>query len=94
MHRSGRASAPIVFTRNALCGLTAPGIDVTPETLLDRLLDPAIKLGAQGRALPWLARRSPLITRGGQEPGGAVIWVAHLDWLGEPPANLFAAKAS
>lgn len=45
LHRSGRASAPIVFTRNALCGLTAPGIDVTPETLLDRMLDPAIKLG-------------------------------------------------
>lgn len=59
-----------------------------------KVTDPAIKLGAQGRALPWLARRSPLISRGGQEPGGAVIWVAHLDWLGEPPANLFAAKAS
>jgi ABC-type molybdate transport system substrate-binding protein len=43
--RGGRTSAPIVFARNRLCALVAPGLDVTPDTLLDRMLDPAVKLG-------------------------------------------------
>ena len=59
-----------------------------------KLMDPAVQTGSHGRALPWLARRSPLIAKHSHEPGGAVIWIAHLDWLGAPPANLFAAKAS
>src|SRR5262249_8524617 len=33
--RSGRAAAPVVFARNRLCALVAPGIDVRPETLLE-----------------------------------------------------------
>ena len=59
-----------------------------------KVMDPAVQAGGHGRSLPWLARRSPLITKGGHEPGGAVIWVAHLDWLGAPPANLFPTKAA
>ena len=43
--RAGRASPPVVFTRNRLCALVAPDVDVTPETLLDRMLDPRVKLG-------------------------------------------------
>jgi molybdenum ABC transporter molybdate-binding protein len=43
--RSGRAAAPVVFARNRLCALVAPGVDVNPDTLLDRILDPTIKLG-------------------------------------------------
>ena len=43
--RSGRAAAPVVFARNRLCALVAPEVDVTSESLLDRILDPAIKLG-------------------------------------------------
>lgn len=43
--QSGRAEAPVVFARNRLCALVAPGIDVTPDTLLDRFLDTRIKLG-------------------------------------------------
>ena len=42
---AGRAAPPIVFARNQLCVLLAPGIDVTAENLLDRMLDPAVKLG-------------------------------------------------
>jgi ABC-type molybdate transport system substrate-binding protein len=45
LHRAGRAPVPIVFTRNSLCALAAPGVDVTTETLLDRMLEPATKLG-------------------------------------------------
>jgi ABC-type molybdate transport system substrate-binding protein len=43
--RAGRAAPPVVFTHNRLCALIAPGVDVTPETLLDRMLDPRVKLG-------------------------------------------------
>lgn len=33
------------FARNNLCALAAPGVSVTSDSLLDRMLDPAIKLG-------------------------------------------------
>jgi molybdate transport system substrate-binding protein len=42
---AGHAGAVRRFTRNAMCALVAPSVDVTPETLVDRLLEPAIKLG-------------------------------------------------
>lgn len=43
--RAGRASPPVVFARNRLCALAAPNVDVTPDTLLNRMLDPRVKLG-------------------------------------------------
>jgi len=43
--RSGRAAAPVVFARNRLCALAAPGVDVEAKTLLERMLDPSVKLG-------------------------------------------------
>lgn len=45
LESAGQAGAVRRFTRNAMCALVAPPVDVTPETLIDRLLDPAIKLG-------------------------------------------------
>jgi molybdenum ABC transporter molybdate-binding protein len=43
---SANKSGPVVlFARNQLCALVRPGLAVTPATLLDRLLDPQIKLG-------------------------------------------------
>ena len=40
-----RRSGPVVlFARNRLCALVRPGLAVTPATLLDRMLDPAVKL--------------------------------------------------
>jgi ABC-type molybdate transport system substrate-binding protein len=42
---AGRARPPIVFTRNRLCAIVAPGVDATSETLLDRMLDPKVRLG-------------------------------------------------
>lgn len=41
---AGKSGPPVVFARNELCALVAPGIAATPETLLDRMLDPAIAL--------------------------------------------------
>jgi ABC-type molybdate transport system substrate-binding protein len=35
----------VLFARNALCALVRPGLDVTPANLLERMLDPALRLG-------------------------------------------------
>ena len=41
-----KRSGPVaLFARNRLCALTRPGLEVTPATLLDRMLDPQVKLG-------------------------------------------------
>ncbi len=42
---AGGWSAPRVFARNQLCALTQPGINASPERLLDVLLDPAVRVG-------------------------------------------------
>jgi ABC-type molybdate transport system substrate-binding protein len=42
---AGRAGPVVVFARNRLCALVRGGLDVNSDTLLDRLLDPAVKLG-------------------------------------------------
>jgi molybdenum ABC transporter molybdate-binding protein len=41
----GRAVRVVMFTRNALCGFAAPKVGLGPANFLDRLLDPAVKLG-------------------------------------------------
>jgi molybdate transport system substrate-binding protein len=41
---AARAASPIVFARNRLCAIVAPGVTATAETLLDRMLDPGVKL--------------------------------------------------
>jgi len=43
--RAGRSGPAVVFARNRLCALAAPGVDVSADTLLDRMLDRSIKLG-------------------------------------------------
>jgi ABC-type molybdate transport system substrate-binding protein len=40
-----RGRPTVLFARNRLCAITRPEIAATPETLLDRMLDPAIRLG-------------------------------------------------
>jgi ABC-type molybdate transport system substrate-binding protein len=43
---ASRKSGPVVlFARNRLCALVRPGLDVSPATLLERMLDPGVKLG-------------------------------------------------
>jgi len=39
------AGPVVMFARNRLCALAKPGLDVAPGTLLDRMLDPQVKLG-------------------------------------------------
>ena len=41
-----KRSGPVVlFARNRLCALVRPGLEVAPQSLLDRMLDPQIRLG-------------------------------------------------
>ena len=42
---AGLAAPARPFTRNQLCALAKPHLTVTPDTLLDRLLDPAVRVG-------------------------------------------------
>jgi molybdate transport system substrate-binding protein len=43
--REGRATRVVMFTRNRLCGIAVPRIGLTTTNFVDRLLDPAVKLG-------------------------------------------------
>lgn len=42
---AGKAGPVVLFARNELCAFVKPGIEVTPATMLERMLDPAVKLG-------------------------------------------------
>ena len=42
---AGKARPAVRFARNSLCALVKPGLDVTGDNLLERMLDPAVKLG-------------------------------------------------
>jgi ABC-type molybdate transport system substrate-binding protein len=43
--RDGRATRVAMFTRNTLCGVAVPKVGLMTANFLDRLLDPAVKLG-------------------------------------------------
>jgi molybdate transport system substrate-binding protein len=43
--QEGRATRVAMFTRNTLCGISVPQVGLTTANFLDRLLDPAVKLG-------------------------------------------------
>jgi molybdenum ABC transporter molybdate-binding protein len=43
--KGGKAGPVVLFARNRLCALAASKVGVTSATLLDRMLDPAVKLG-------------------------------------------------
>ena len=45
LQREGWASAVAMFCRNALCVVAPAGSGLTPATLVDRLVDPALPLG-------------------------------------------------
>lgn len=46
LHDAGKSGPAILFTRNKLCALVKPGLAVDSANLLDRMLDPAVKLGS------------------------------------------------
>lgn len=45
LHAAGLAGPVRAFARNTLCALTRPGLTIASDVLLDRMLDPAVRLG-------------------------------------------------
>ena len=45
LQREGRAVRVVMFARNTLCGFSKPSVGLTTANFVDRLLDPAVKLG-------------------------------------------------
>ncbi|MBP2314571.1 molybdate ABC transporter substrate-binding protein [Azospirillum soli] len=45
LQKAGVTGPVRAFARNTLCALAKPGLAVSPDTLLDRMLDPAVRLG-------------------------------------------------
>ena len=43
--KAGKSGPVVLFARNQLCALTRPGLTVTGADMLDRMLDPQVKLG-------------------------------------------------
>lgn len=43
--RAGRAGPVVLFARNELCAFVRSGLDTSTANLLDRMLDPTVKLG-------------------------------------------------
>lgn len=43
--KAGKSGPVVLFARNQLCALARQGLAVQPQSLLDRMLDPTIKLG-------------------------------------------------
>ena len=57
---AGNADRTVIhFTRNQLCALARPSVGLTPDNMLDRLLDPAVRV----------ATSTP-----GADPGGDYAW--------------------
>lgn len=44
LHDAGRAGPVVLFTRNALCAMALPEVGLTTANLVDKLLDPAVKI--------------------------------------------------
>ncbi|AUH34079.1 molybdate ABC transporter substrate-binding protein [Paracoccus tegillarcae] len=45
LEQDGRGGPVVMFARNRLCALARPGLQVTPETLQDVMMDDAVRLG-------------------------------------------------
>jgi molybdate transport system substrate-binding protein len=43
--KAKRSGPVVLFVRNRLCALARPGLEVEPASVLDRMLDPKVKLG-------------------------------------------------
>jgi ABC-type molybdate transport system substrate-binding protein len=64
-----------MFARNKLCALVKPGLAVTPSNLLERMLDPSVKLGTS----------TP-----NADPSGDYAWEAFRKADGVKPGSLAA----
>ena len=46
LHDAGKSGPVVLFARNKLCALVKPGLKVDSASLLERMLDPNVKLGS------------------------------------------------
>jgi molybdate transport system substrate-binding protein len=46
LHDAGKSGTAVLFARNRLCALVKPGLKVDSVNLLERMLDPDVKLGS------------------------------------------------
>jgi len=46
LHDAGKSGVVVLFTRNRLCALVRPGLQVDSTNLLEQMLDPNVKLGS------------------------------------------------
>lgn len=46
LHKQGRSGPVVLFARNQMCALVKPGLTVDTQSVLDRMLDPSVKLGS------------------------------------------------
>jgi len=85
---AGRAGPVQRFARNAMCALVRPGLDVTPETLVQRMLDPTLKLGVSTpRADPagdYAVQVFERIEQGGVAGASAILSAKALQLTGGP----------
>src|SRR5262249_19226022 len=42
--KDGRSGPTVLFARNAICGITRPDVGLTSANMLERMLDPTVKL--------------------------------------------------
>jgi molybdate transport system substrate-binding protein len=77
---AGKSTAPVILARNSLCVMTRPDVGLTSANLLDRLLDPKIKIGTS----------TP-----GADPGGDYTWAwfAKADTIHPGARAILEAKA-
>lgn len=45
LHAAGKSGPVVLFARNRLCALVKPGLQIDSASLLERMLDPQVKLG-------------------------------------------------
>ncbi|MBV9654037.1 MAG: substrate-binding domain-containing protein [Acetobacteraceae bacterium] len=77
---AGRGSPVVMFARNRMCALARRGVGLNPANLVDRLLDPAVKV----------ATSTP-----GADPGGDYAWMIfdRIDRLRPGAGNALRGKA-
>jgi len=78
--RAGKSLPPVIYIRNALCGMARKDFGLTAENFLQKLLDPATRVGTS----------TP-----GADPGGDYAWMlfARADTLKAGAGKLLADKA-
>src|SRR5262245_5950006 len=85
--QDGRASIMAMFARNTVCLLSPPAFAATPETILDKLLAPGVRVGVSPAKVDPLGDYTVRLfeTAGTLRPGSAAALQARAVALDTPP---------